>query len=389
MSTYQFDKLIDRKNTFSVKWDLVDSIYGKKDLLPMWVADMDFEPPKEVKEAILARMEHGIFGYTFTPPATSEVIRDWLKESHGWKINPSWVVYHAGIVPAIATGIQTFTQPGDKVMVHSPVYTPFFDLINKNERVPVFSQLLIDNGRYEIDFADFEKQLQSGVKLFILCNPHNPSGRVWLREELVRIAELCKKYNCLIISDEIHSDLVFKPNRHIPISSIDEGYKDFIITCVAPSKTFNLAGLSASAVIIPNLELRSQFQKAQGKQGLGMLNTFGIIGMEAAYRYGRPWLEALLDYLAGNINLVKQFVGENLPAISVMEPEGTYLVWLNLRGLQLSDEEIKRRLLEKGKLALEFGPKYGQGGEGFVRMNIACPRETLIDGLKRLKKAFE
>lgn len=388
MASFDFDKLINRKQSSSVKWDLLKELYGESDLLPMWVADMDFEPPTAVTEAIKERVEHGIFGYTYTPKTTNQTIKNWLYNRHSWDIRQSSIVYHSGVVPAIATCIQAFTKPGDSIIVHAPVYRPFFDLIEKNKRIPVFSPLLLENNQFYIDFDDFEQKLQQGAKLFILCNPHNPGGRVWTKEELTKIADLCRQYDCLILSDEIHSDLVYKPNRHIPIVSLHEDYEDFIITCIAPTKTFNLAGLQASAIIIPNKELRNTFKNAQAQQGMGMINIFGIVGMEAAYQHGEQWLEALLDYIAENIQLVKEYIGEHLPQISVMEPEGTYLIWLDCRKLGLSDKEIQERLVKKGKLALEPGSKFGQGGEGFVRINLACPHETVMDGLQRLKRAF-
>ncbi len=262
-------------------------------------------------------------------------------------------------------------------------------MIKKNNRVVINSPLTLTNNSYVIDFFDFEEKLKMGVKLFLLCNPHNPSGRVWRKEELQKIGELCYQYNCLILSDEIHSDLIFSPNTHIPIASLDEKWKDLVITCIAPTKTFNLAGLQASAVIIPNKQHRTAFEMVQARQGFHSLSTFGFIGMEAAYRYGEQWLEELLEYLHENIQITRNFIEEHLPSIKMMEPEGTYLIWLNCRNLGLNDHQIRDQLLNKGKLALEPGTKYGQGGEGFVRMNIACPREILLDGLERLKRAFD
>lgn len=388
MGNYDFHKSIDRQNTSSVKWGLNHVIFGTSDVLPMWVADMDFPPPKEVTEALKNRLEHGIYGYTYVPDTTTKAVQSWVKKRHDWDIHQSWVLYSPGVVPSIGIAIHTLTEPGDKVLLQSPVYTPFFNMIEKNERVVVNSPLKINNNRYEIDFDDFEKKLKEGVKLFLLCNPHNPSGRAWNEEELRKIADLCIQYNCLILSDEIHSDLIYKPNRHIPIVSLEEKYQDHIITCIAPSKTFNLAGLQASAVIIPNEGIRKAFQATQGRLGFFSLNTFGVIGMEAAYQHGEAWLEELLAYLKINVDTATSFIEKELPELSVMEPDGTYLLWIDCRKLGLTDEEIKERLISKGKLGLEPGPKYGLGGDGFVRMNIACTHETLLDGLERLKAAF-
>ncbi|PLR92665.1 MalY/PatB family protein [Bacillus sp. T33-2] len=388
MEKIDFHKAVSRVNTASVKWEMTRELFGSRDVLPMWVADMDFLPPQAVKEAISSRMEHGIYGYTFVPPSVAKAVQAWLASRHGWDVRSSWLLYSPGVVPSISTAILAYTNPGDKVLLQSPVYTPFFNMIEKNGRVVVNSQLKLENGRYVVDFEDFEQKLRQGVKLFLLCNPHNPGGAVWTIEELTKIGELCLKYGCLILSDEIHSDLIFKPHRHVPIASIKEEFKNITITCIAPSKTFNLAGLQASAVIIPDSTLHAAFKAQQQKQGIFTLNTFGIVGMEAAYLYGEDWLDQLLDYLQQNVAIADHFIREKLPGIEPMVPEGTYLLWLDCRKLGLTDEEIKERLLKKGKLALEPGPKYGPGGEGFVRMNLGCPQETLLEGLERLKKAF-
>ena len=383
-----FDERIERLNTSSVKWERTKEVFGTDDVLPMWVADMDFRPPQEVTEALKERIDHGIFGYTFIPPSTYEAITEWQKKRNGWDVHSSWVLFCSGVVPAIGVAIQSFTEPGDKVLLQSPVYTPFFEMVKVNGREVVNSPLVLKEGRYEIDFTSFEQALKQGCKLFLLCNPHNPGGRSWTKEELLQIGELCKKYDCLIVSDEIHSDLVYKNRKHIPIAFLNEDLANRTITCIAPSKTFNLAGLQASALIIKNENLRDKFNHILKQQGFFTLNLFGIVGMETAYRYGESWLNQLLDYLQGNKELVQNYLAENLPQIKYMDPDGTYLLWLDCRNLGLGDKEIRKQLLEKGKLALEPGTKYGPGGEGFVRMNIACPRETLNDGLERLKRAF-
>ncbi|MEH7334145.1 PatB family C-S lyase [Neobacillus drentensis] len=383
-----FNERIDRFKTSSVKWELTKDIFGESDLWPMWVADMDFKPPQAVIDAIKNRVEHGVFGYTFVPFSTSEAISTWQLKRHQWKINSSWLLYCSGVVQAISTAIHSYTKEGDRVLLQSPVYTPFFDMIEKNKRIVVNSPLLLDGDRYQIDFAGFEKALQEGCKLFLLCNPHNPAGRVWTKDELLKIGELCLQYNCLILSDEIHSDIIYKKFTHIPIASLEDELLDRTITLIAPSKTFNLAGLQASTVIIKNKELRIQFQEQQKRQGVFSLNTFGIIGMEAAYRYGEEWLEELIDYLQVNKDYTIQFLADQIPEITCIDAEGTYLLWLDCRKLELSDKELRNLLIQKGKLALEPGPKYGPGGEGFVRINIACPKDDLIEGLERLKRAL-
>ncbi|MFI8688754.1 MalY/PatB family protein [Rossellomorea sp. NPDC077527] len=385
----KFEEIIDRRGSSSVKWDLTKTVFGRDDVLPMWVADMDFLPPKDVLGALKNRLEHGIFGYTFVGDLTADSIKDWMKRRHGWEIDKTWLQYSPGVVPAISTIIQALTEPSDKVLVQSPVYTPFFSLVEDNGREIVNTQLEYHDGNYSIDFQAFEESLKTGVKLFLLCNPHNPSGRVWKKEELTKMAELCQKYNVVIVSDEIHSDLVYKSHTHTPLATLNDTFRDMTITCIAPSKTFNLAGLQASAMITPNPDIREKIASIHRKQGFFTLNTFGIIGMEAAYRHGEEWLEEILDYLQENVRVTKDFLEEHLPELKLVDPEGTYLLWIDCTKLELSDEDLKNRLLDKGKLALEPGTKYGPGGEGFVRMNIACPRKTLLDGLERLKAAFE
>lgn len=388
MNKIDFDKVVDRSRSSSVKWDSTENVFGTADVLPMWVADMDFHPPEAVSEALKKRVDHGVFGYTFVPFSVTEALQLWLKNRHGWEIEKSSVLFSEGVVPSISTAIRAFTEKGDKVLVHSPVYTPFFNMVKNNDRTLVTSNLIYENNRYELDFEDFEAKLKDGIKLFILCNPHNPGGRVWTNAELEKLGDLCVKHECLIVSDEIHSDLVFKPHAHTPIASIKEEFNDITATFVAPSKTFNLAGLQASAVIISNKELKTKFKEVQQQQGFFTLNTFAIAGMEAAYRGGEAWLEQLLYYLDENMEIATDFIKENLTALKPMKADATYLLWIDCRALGLSDEDIKEKLLYKGKIALEPGTKYGEGGEGFVRMNLACPRETLLEGLERLKTAF-
>ena len=367
---------------------MTKTVFGRDDVLPMWVADMDFPPPAEVIDSLKDRLNHGIFGYTFTGDSLGKAISGWLKKRHDWEINENSMLYSPGVVPSIAAIIRALTDEGDSILVQSPVYYPFFSVPEKNGRTVQNCPLIMKDGQYTIDFEKFEAVLQQGIKLFLLCSPHNPGGRVWSEEELIKIGDLCKKYNVLIVSDEIHADLVFKPNKHVPISSIKKEYEDITLTLAAPSKTFNLAGLQASFMIIPNEKLREKVEEEQQKQGFFTLSTFGIFGMEAAYLHGEDWLEDLLSYLSGNIEEVKSFIEKEIPQLSVMDPQATYLLWIDCRKLGKSDEELKDLLLNKGKLALEPGNKFGKGGEGFVRMNVACSRETLRDGLSRLKMAF-
>ncbi|WP_113926717.1 MalY/PatB family protein [Bacillus sp. P14.5] len=385
---HNFDFSPDRKGTSSVKWDLTKTVFGRDDVLPMWVADMDFPPPPQVLDSLHERIEHGVFGYTFTGDSLGKAVCSWMKERHNWAVKESSLLYSSGIVPAIATIINAFTEEGDGILMHSPVYTPFFSLAESNGRVVRKAPLIIKHGQYTVDFHAFEEALKQGVKLFLLCSPHNPGGRVWTKDELLKMAELCKTYNVLIISDEIHADLVHKPNKHIPIASLEKEIEEITLTLAAPSKTFNIAGLQASAMIIPNKDLREKVAEEHQKQGIFTLNTFGVVGMEAAYRHGDAWLDSLLSYLSENIREVTTFVEKELPELSVMDPEATYLLWFDFRKVGKTETELQDLLLNKGKLALEPGSKFGEDGEGFFRMNIACTRETLRDGLERLKKAL-
>ncbi|YCA43312.1 pyridoxal phosphate-dependent aminotransferase [Bacillus sp. JZ8] len=386
--TNSFDQVLNRQNTQSVKWDFNKAVYGTDDVLPMWVADMDFKPPQKVLDVLSERIQHGIFGYTSPTTDTYKSVCRWLHKRHGFSVDASSLIYSPGIVFAISMAVQAFTNEGEQIVIQPPVYTPFFNMIQQNNRKLVENPLILENGQYKMDFADLEEKFAQGAKMMILCSPHNPAGRVWTKQELQKVADLCVQYNVILLSDEIHSDLVYKPNKHIPIASLSEETANLTITCVAPSKTFNLAGLQASVIVIPNKSLRLKYQETQRKQGAGGLNTFGIIALQAAYNYGEEWLEELLPYLKENINTVHEFIQKEIPDIELIYPEGTYLAWIDCRRTGFSDEELKERLLHKGHLALEPGPKYGTQGEGFVRMNLGCSKETVLEGLKRLKIAL-
>ncbi|SDO25092.1 MalY/PatB family protein [Alkalicoccus daliensis] len=386
---HYFQEFINRKDTYSVKWDYAKTVFkSENELLPMWVADMDFHPPEAVTEAIKSRAEHGLYGYTFIADDMKETIKKWMKKRFGWEIQNEWLQFSHGVVPSIGKAVQGLTEPGDKILVQSPVYPPFFSMIKDNDRELVNCPLEEKNGKYVIDFHAFEEKLKTGVKMFLLCSPHNPVGRVWSRGELQQIADLCLKYEVIIISDEIHGDLVFQPNKQIPIASLSPEISARTITLVAPSKTFNLAGLQASAVITENKDYRRALEKIDKKNGVSMLNTFGVLAMQAAYEHGENWLEELLVYLDGNVHLVDSFLQEELPQIKAIKPEATYLLWIDCRETGLSDAELNKRLIEEGRIAMNPGTSFGEGGSGFVRMNIACPRDTVQEGLKRLKKAL-
>jgi cysteine-S-conjugate beta-lyase len=384
---YRFDNVINRRHTLSVKWDDTERVFGVKDVLPMWVADMDFPAPPAVIEALHKRIKHGIFGYTVIPDSLKEAVQHWLQARHQWEIDRSWLVFSTGVVPAIATAIEAFSKEGDRVVVFTPVYPPLFQLVRQHRRTLVTSPLQLKETRYEIDWDDLTEKIQ-GAKLLLLCSPHNPGGRVWTKEELKKIGELCIKHDVIVISDEIHADLTFPPNKHVPFASIHPEFAERSITFIAPTKTFNLAGLQAAAVIIANESLRRQFRKVQQRQGFFTLNTFAVVGAEAAYRHGGEWLDALLTYLQENIDYVSSYIQTHLPALRVIRPEATYLVWIDCRQLGLTEQQLKQLLLEKGKIAVEFGSKFGEEGKGFIRMNVACPRKTLKEALDRLSAAL-
>ncbi|AGE23505.1 cystathionine beta-lyase [Geobacillus sp. GHH01] len=384
---FPFDRVIDRRGTLSVKWDDVHRVFGREDVWPMWVADMDFPAPKEVQEALRQRVEHGVFGYTVIPDSLKEAVCQWLERRHDWTIDPSWLVFAHGVVPAVAAAIEAFSEPGDRIIVFSPVYRPLFDLVRRHDRTLLFSPLRLEEDNYAIDWDDLERKLPD-AKLLILCHPHNPGGKSWTKEELERLGELCLKHGVFVLSDEIHADLTLPPAKHTPFASLHPELAAQSATFRAPTKTFNLAGLQAAEVILPDESRRRAFRRVQQRHGFFTLNAFAIVGAEAAYRHGGPWLDALLDYLRQNIDMTVAYLAEHLPPLRVIRPQATYLVWIDCRGLGLSEAELKRRLLETGKLAVEFGSKFGQEGVGFIRLNIACPRPTLEEGLRRLATAL-
>jgi len=384
---YNFDIVTDRKNTCSVKWDGAEKTFQAKDVLPMWIADMDFLAPHAVIEAIQKRNEHGIFGYTGISESYLDAIAEWLLKRHNWKVQKDWMSCTPGVIPALCASILAFTRPGDGIIIQSPVYPPFFSIIKNNGRRMINSRLIADNGSYRMDFDHLEKAMQSGAKAMLLCSPHNPVGRVWSREELVLLGELCSRYHVLLISDEIHADIVFKGHTHTPVASLSEELAHNTVTCIAASKTFGIAGLTTSTTIIPDSEKRAVFQSRLKSLGLGTANVLGITASEAAYRHGGEWLDELLEYLQGNLRLAEAAFKRNIPGIDANTPEGTYLMWLDCRGLALAQEELMRFISHDAKVGLNDGATFGPGGEGFLRMNIACPRSILSEGLERLEAA--
>ncbi len=385
-----FDAIIDRRNTNSLKYDFAVRRGKPEDILPLWVADMDFKVSQKILEAIHERVEHGIFGYTEVQEGYFEALQQWMKEKHGWKIDRRWLVKTPGVVFAIAMAVQAFTKPGDGVLLQKPVYYPFSEIIEDNHRRLVDNTLVLGaDGVYHMDPVDFEQKIiDNQVKLFLLCSPHNPVGRVWTKEELRGIGEICIKHGVIIVSDEIHMDFVYEGHRHQVFADISEELGARTITCTSPSKTFNLAGLQVSNIIISDQKLRKQFRKQIDAAGYSQLNTLGLTACEAAYRYGAPWHEELMKYLADNLNYIRGFINERLPQIRLIEPEGTYLVWLDFRGLDMTEEEREELIVHKAGLWLDSGKMFGPVGEGFERINIACPRAILEKALSKLEEAI-
>ena len=384
---YDFNKIINRNNTKSLKYDFAKERNMPEDLLPLWVADMDFQTSPEIIEALNKAVSHGIYGYSEGKEEYFDAVYNWYNDNFNWQVKKEWLIKTPGVVFAIVLAINALTNEGDSVLIQNPVYYPFTEVIIDNNRKLVNNSLVRNGKKYEIDFEDFEKKIiENNVKLFILCSPHNPVGRVWKKWELEKIGDICLKHNVKIVSDEIHSDFVYPENKHIVFSSLDEKYQNITITCTAPTKTFNLAGLQISNIFIPNLEIRKKVLKQLDRVGYSQVNLMGLVACEAAYKYGRQWLNELKEYLLDNLNFLRDYLETNIPQIKLIEPEGTYLIWLDCSALGLEDKELEKFIVEKAKLWLDSGYIFGKEGEGFQRINIACPRETLkVDEIKSIK----
>lgn len=379
-----FKKVHNRKNTRSVKWDMLEPIFQTDDVLPMWVADMDFKAPQAVNEALKARAEHGIYGYTVIDDNVKNTVVNWVSKRHNWKVKQDWLSFSPSVVVSLHMAVQAFTEPGDNILIQTPVYTPFFNVIKAHDRQVVESPLSLKDNYYHIDFNDFEEKLKQGVKAFILCSPHNPVGRVWTKVELQEMARLCLKHDVFIISDEIHADLIDPGLTHTPIASLSDEVAKQTITCMSPSKTFNLAGLQASYMVTSNKERRDTVNEQLSQQGHSMLNTMGSTALEAAYLHGEEWLDDLLHVLKKNKDYATKMLEENTDVLRVIRSEGTYLLWIDCSKMELDNESLQKFMIEKAKVGLNAGSAYGEDGKPFMRMNLACPRETLEEGVKRI-----
>lgn len=383
-----FDKVVDRKNTSCLKYDFAVKRGMPADILPLWVADMDFKTSSYIQDAVAAQAEHGIYGYTESGDSYFEAVQSWFFTHYDWKVEEKWLVKTPGVVFALAMAVQAFTQENDAVMIQQPVYYPFSGVIKDNGRRIIDNTLVQDEaGSYHMDLADFEEKIiREKVKLFFLCNPHNPVGRAWNREELEKIGDICYKHHVLIVSDEIHADFVYN-RKHQVLVNLKKEYEEITITCTAPSKTFNIAGLQVSNIFIPDNQLRHRFKRQIAASGYSQLNAAGLVACEAAYRYGEEWYSGVKAYIRENISFTKKFLEERISKVKMLEPEGTYLVWVDFRALGLSNRELEDLIIHKAGLWLDSGAIFGAAGEGFQRINVACPRVTLQTALEKIETA--
>lgn len=387
---YDFDKVIDRHGTNCLKFDFAKERGKNGDELSLWVADMDFQVAKPITDALQAQVNHGIYGYSEVKSDYFDIVKNWFKDNFDWEIKKGSLVKTPGVVYAIAMAVKAFTKEGEAVIIQQPVYYPFSEMIIANNRKLVNSPLVLKDGRYEIDFEDFEKKIvENNVKLFILCSPHNPVGRVWSVEELKRIGDICIKHGVVIFSDEIHADFVYEPNKHHVFASLGESYAANSVIATAPSKSFNIAGLQVSNIFIENKKLRDAFRNEIVKSGYSQLNTMGLAAARAAYESGKEWLNEVRAYIKDNLIFFRDYLKENIGELSLIEPEGTYLVWVDFRKLGLSEKQREDLIVNKAKLWIDSGAMFGVDGEGFERFNIACPRSYLKKALDSLKKAVE
>lgn len=386
---YNFDIVTDRRGTNCLKYDFAPERGKPENVLPLWVADMDFPTAPEILKKLEKTVHHGIFGYSEGKDGYFQEVAGWYQKHFGWEVKRSWLVKTPGVVFAIAAAVNAYTSEGDAVLLQQPVYYPFSEVIKDNGRILVNSPLKLKDGRYQIDFEDFERKItENKVKLFLLCSPHNPVGRVWEEWELQKIGDICLRHGVLVVSDEIHSDFVWTGHRHRVFASLSPELADITITCTAPSKTFNLAGLQVSNIFISNHELKQRFKKAVARTGYSQVNVMGLAACQAAYEEGEAWLTELKAYLAENLAFVRDYLKNNLPEIHLVEPEGTYLIWLDFRALGLTEEAREDLIVNRAGLWLDSGAMFGADGDGFERINIACPRVILAQALEQLERAL-
>ncbi|WP_282942246.1 MalY/PatB family protein [Paenibacillus sp. RC67] len=382
-----FDRLIDRRNTRSYKWDQNEKLFGDSDVLSLWVADMDFPSPPAVKEALKKRADIGLYGYAIRTDSYFESIVNWFRERHQWEIQPDWITDSPSIVTSLSLAVELFSEPGAPVVIQTPVYYPFYDVIESNGRKVAKNSLLIRNGRFEMDYVHLESLFKDGAKLLLLCSPHNPGGRVWEREELQQLGELCLKYQVTVISDEIHCDLTFPGHNHVPFATLSPELADITVTCLAATKTFNLPGLHTSFIVASNANLRRKIEHRLKTLSLHMAQHFAQDAVEAAYREGAEWLDEMMIYVKGNLDYALDYLAKHLPEVKPLKPEGTYLLWIDCRELGLDIKGLKDLMYRRAKVAFNEGSVFGTEGEGWLRINLACPRSILEQALKQFSEA--
>jgi cystathionine beta-lyase len=380
---YNFDLIYDRRNTRSYKWDQGEKLFGNPDILPLWVADMDFLSPPAVREVLKQRAELGIYGYAVRNDSYFNAIVNWFRRRHNWDIKPAWITDSPGIVTSLSLAVELFSEPSGQVVIQSPVYYPFYDVIESNGRVVAKNSLLIRNGRFEMDYVHLESLFKGGAKLLLLCSPHNPGGRVWEREELAKLGELCLKYQVTVISDEIHCDLTFPGHVHIPFASLSPELADITVTCLAATKTFNLPGLHTSYIVTSNMNLKRSIDNRLKMLSLHMAQHFAQDAVEAAYNEGAEWLDEMMAYVKGNLDYTLAYFSEHLPAVKLLQPEGTYLLWIDCRELGLDITGLKNLMFHQAKVAFSEGSVFGNEGKGWLRINLACPRSIVEQALKQ------
>jgi cystathionine beta-lyase len=389
VSKYDFDKVTDRRGTSSLKYDFGMERRRRDDLLPLWVADMDFKLPDEILDDIKARVDHGIFGYTDPKEDYQKAVSNWYSKRHGFEVEEDWNTVVPGIVYAIAIAVRAFTQPGESVIIQEPVYYPFRETIELNKRKVVNNQLVYKDGHYEIDFEDFEKKVvEENVKLFLLCSPHNPAGRVWTKEELIKLGDICERNNVTIFADEIHSDFVFKGYEHTPFITLGEKYTKNLILGTSPSKTFNIAGLQIANIIIPNESVRYKFRNENDAGGYSQCNAIGLTATKSCYEKGGEWVDELIAYLEGNLDYIRSFIKEKLPKVKLIEPEGTYLIWLDFADAFGNYRDLRKFIEDEAKLWLDGGVIFGRETALFERINIASPRSIIEQAMEQLYAAY-